>query len=224
MAHTRALLPSVASILLTVSIGAAPARAQSPDAWTTVGSAGTVDEADLTLVQLGTPVPGAVSMRPVLRGTVHVRYNVVAVGGVVNAPSLALQARLLDGGDAQRVVLRLKEYGFHTGLTTTLLTLDSDTFPASPAFQLVSTDGCSAPFTTLNFTDNAYFVDVELSRSLFRPPVVVDPPTTNAPFALLELRPVVDLPGTIAPLPLLEPVGGGPALGAIRLDTAVCLF
>ena len=201
---SRLIVPAV----LTVLIGASNAGAQAAP-WTTVGSAGTVDEADLALVQLGTPIPGAVSMQSVLKGVVHVRYNVVAVGGVLNLPGINMSARYLDRGDGQRVVLQLKEYNVFTGLTTTLLTLDSDKFPSLPVFQqqFVSTDNdCRPPFTTLNFGENAYFVDVTLSR-FFPLPVPPDPPKENAPFRALW-----------------EPDSPGPALGSIKLDAPICIF
>jgi hypothetical protein len=204
----RNLAQWIVPVVLTVSIGASTAGAQSADPWTSVGSAGTVDEADLALVQLGTPVPGAVAMGPGLRRAVHIRYNVVAVGGVLNAFGVSMSARLLDRGDGQKVFLQLKEYGLHTGLTTTLLTLDSDNFPAAPSFQeeSVSTGGCFPPFTTLNFADNAYFVDVVLSR-------------------FFQRAPVVDPPKTIVPLALPEPAdSSGPALGSIKIQRADCIL
>jgi len=206
MSRNRILLQLGLPVFLAVLIGAPPVAAQSSDAWTSVGSAGTVDESDLLLVQLATPVPGAVSMRPVFRGTVHVRYNVVAVGGVLNANGVSLTARLLDRGDAQRVVLSLKEYGLHTGLTTTLLTLDSDSFSPSPVFQEenVFNGGCT-PGPALNFADNAYFIDVTLSRFFPLPVGPVGPPV-NSTFALVE------------------PEGTGPALGLIKLERSGCIL
>jgi hypothetical protein len=190
--------------VLVVAAGASSAAAQPAAPWTSVGSAGTVDEADLPMVQLGTPVSGAVSIRPVLRGAARIRYNVVAVGGILE-DALALRARYLDGNDGQRVFLELKEYNLSTGVTTTLLTLDSDDFPPSPTFQVQSVgDSCHPPFTTLNFGDNAYFVDAVLSR-FFPRPGDVEPPL---PFAAL-----------VEP----EPASAGPALAQVRIDKGTCI-
>ena len=188
--------------LLAVPVGSSIAAAQGAAPWTSVGSAGTVDEADLPLVQLGTPVAGAVSMRSVIRGAARIRYNVVAVGGVLDG-SVALTARFLDRGDGQRVFLQLKEYNLHTGLTTTLLTLDSDTLAAAPTFQVhsVGVNNCRPPFTNLNFADNAYFVDAVLSRFFPRPDV--DPPP--------------------AFFSLVEPDSTGPALAQVRIEKPVCI-
>jgi hypothetical protein len=194
---SRTLSGRILPTLLAVSVGSSTA-AQVPAPWTSVGSAGTVDEADLLVVQLGTPVPGAVSMRPVFRGVARIRYNVVAVGGVLEGPVI-LRARFLDRSDLQRVFLELKEYNLVTGLTTTLLTLDSDSYAAAPAFQVQSVGGCP-PFARLNFAENAYFVDALLSR--FPPrPGVVPPPSTAA---------------------LVEPAGTGPALAQVKIEKGEC--
>jgi hypothetical protein len=193
----------IAPAALTLALGVSTAGAQASAPWTSVGSAGTVDEADLSRVQLCTPVPGAVSLGPgpVFLNAVRIRYNVVAVAGVLDT-GVAMTARWLDRGDGQRVFLELKEYNLGTGLTTTLLTLDSDAFPAAPGFQFGSTD-CRGPFPTLNFTENAYFVDAVLSR-FFQRVEPVDPPTTTA-FALVE------------------PDSSGPALGLIKIDQGGCV-
>src|SRR5213593_3933593 len=66
--------------LLAATIGAATVYAQANAPWTTVGSAGTVDEQDLFNVNFGSPVAGAVS---VWGGIARIRYNVVAVEGVL---------------------------------------------------------------------------------------------------------------------------------------------
>jgi hypothetical protein len=207
---SRTLSQWIVPAVLALSIGASTAAAQAPVPWTSVGSAGTVDEADLLRVQLGTPVPGAVSMGPgpAFRSAVRIRYNVVAVGGVLDG-SVGMAARWLDRGDGQRVFLELKEYNLGTGLTTTLLTLDSDAFPAAPAFQTGSTNGCVPPFVTLNFSENAYFVDAVLSRFFPRPGPLEPPTTTTSAFANA--------------FALAEPDSAGPALGLIKIDRAVCI-
>jgi hypothetical protein len=164
-----------------------------------------VDEGDLLLVQLGTPVPGAISIRPVFRGALNVRYNVVAVSGLLGEETLVLTARYLDRGDGQRVFLELKEYGLNTGLTTTLMTLDSDAFSPSDQFQVQSVGCVGVPFTMLDFTQNAYLVDVVISRFFPLPRPPVEPPVNQA-FAIVE------------------PASPGPALGIIKLDREPCLL
>jgi hypothetical protein len=205
MSRTRMLIQLVTFVFIAAWMGASPVAAQEA-AWTTVGSAGTVDEEDLLLVQLGTPVPGAVSMRPVLRGALNVRYNVVAVNGLLGEATLVLTARYLDRGDGQRVFLELKEYNLNTGLTTTLLTLDSDAFPASDQFQTQSVGCEGVPFTNLDFSQNAYFVDAVISKFF--------------PFP----RPPIEPPVNQQRLSIVEPASSGPALGIIKLDREPCLL
>ena len=215
MRHTRILPRTIlfATIMATLSAGSALwAQEERAAPWTTVGSAGTVDEADLLTVLLGSPVPGAVALRPgfgIRPVGVRIRYNVVAVDGVLGASGLALTSRFLDRGFGERVLVEFKEYGLQTGLTTTLLTLDSNAFAGSPAFQVqaVSTPvgpDCAPLFPPLNFAENAYFMDVLLSRSfLDRPPI--DPPV------VLFSTP--------------EPANSiGPALGIIKLGNPECLL
>lgn len=209
MTHRHVLPGSVLFAIVALTGGSAVwAQEERPSPWTTVGSAGTVDENDLLRVLLGSPVPGAVAMRPGgfgIRGTaVHIRYNVVAVQGLLGTSRMTLTSRYLDRGDGERVVVEFKEYGLNTGLTTTLLTLDSNTFAGSPTFQVQQVQTATGPdcvtfFTPLNFVENSYFMDVTLSRSLF------DVPPVEPPIALF--------------LGIPEPPSNGPALGMIKLET-----
>jgi len=210
MTHRHVLPGSVLFAIVALLMGGPAVRAQeqSPP-WTTAGSAGTVDEADLLRVLLGSPVPGAVALRPGgfgIRGTaVRIRYNVVAVRGVLGTVGLTLTSRFLDRGDGERVLVELKQYGLNTGLTTTLLTLDSNLFAGSPTFQVQQVQtaigsGCVPLFfTPLNFAENSYFMDVTLSRRLF------DLPPVEPPIAVF--------------LAIPEPPSNGPALGMIKLES-----
>ena len=213
MTHARILPGSILLVMVALLSGPGVGAQEQPAPWTTAGSAGTVDEADQPRVLLGSPVPGAVAMRPGgfgPRGTaVRIRYNVVAVQGVLGTVGLTLTSRFLDRGDGERVIVEFKQYGLNTGLTTTLLTLDSNTFAGSPTFQVQQVQtaigpGCVPFFTPLNFAQNSYFMDVTLSRSLF------DLPPVEPPIALF--------------LAIPEPASTGPALGMIKLEsTAFCI-
>ena len=202
----RTLSPWIVPAVLAVSIGASTAAAQVAAPWTSVGSAGTVDEADLAArparyAGSGSRLHGARVGPPQRRAHPLQRGG---GGGSPRWPPSAMTARWLDRGDGQRVFLELKEYNLGTGLTTTLLTLDSDEFPAAPTFQFGSTNGCKPPFVTLNFAENAYFVDAVLSR-FFQRVEPVDPPTTTTFFTLAE------------------PDSSGPALGLIKVDQGGCI-
>ena len=73
--HARRPITSCLLILLVGLLGVPSVFAQGPETapWTTVGSAGTVAEIDLSNVALGSPVAGAVTTR--FNGTVHIRYR-----------------------------------------------------------------------------------------------------------------------------------------------------
>lgn len=131
--------------------------------WTTVGSAGTVDEEDTGIVSLGSPIPGAVMLTNVAIGTLNIRYNVVAVDGVFGGDNYALTVRFRDNGADARVIVRLKSYNFNTGTTRTLLTLDSNAYAAAAGFQKQTvSSNCG---THLDFFNNAYFMDVEITKA-----------------------------------------------------------
>jgi hypothetical protein len=182
---TRRLSTLGLSILLAGLVGVSTVRAQEPASapWTTVGSAGTVDEAHLSNVALGSPVSGAVSISAA--GTVNIRYNVVAVAGVLGGNGLTLTARYQTSpaplensplfspmfffpgfGTPGQVIVRLMKYNLTTGVVTNLLTLDSNSFPQASGFQVqsVATSACVPPFTTLDFVNNSYFMDVALIK------------------------------------------------------------
>lgn len=195
-----------AGLILT----APPLFAQETTPWTTVGSAGTVDEASLPLVLLGSPVPGAVGMRivPALISGVNIRYNVVAVPGLINITGIAMTVRYRDHGNGESVRAQLKQYNLFTGITTTLLEFDSNIFVQADTFQVqsVGTGACFPPFLTLNFQENSYFVDVFLTRNLLQVPPINDPP-------VIFFSP-----------PVAESASPGPALAMIQLTRGICIL
>jgi hypothetical protein len=148
--------------LLVAALAASPAAPAFADAvpgmdWTSVGSAGTVDEADLNAVFLD----GARASHIGAAGrTVRIRYNVVAVDGL-SGVGITMRVRYNDNGPA-RVLVALKRYSFDTSATDTLLTFDSDTVPSSLAFETGQVETCAGGF---DFTRNAYFIDVQLLRT-----------------------------------------------------------
>ena len=179
--------PILFAFATLVAVGVSTAEAQIPDPWTTVGAAGSVDEADTGLVLLGSPGSGAVTMRPTLLGTVRIRYNVVAVGGLVRGAGLlglALTSRFLDRGPTERVFVRLREYGLTSGLIRTLLTLDSNDYPGIPAWQVQTTADCSA---NMDFSGNGYFIEVELTKTPLG--LFLTPPFGRPALGIVKLEP-----------------------------------
>lgn len=153
-------------VLVTFFTLAVPlnARADNPFAkpWTTVASAGTVDEADLNKVNYSEATARLNFATPANSSAV-IRYNVVAVDGLVDAggDGYSLAVRFRDNGQDERVIVRLKAVDLNTGIVTTLMTLDSNAFPPNALFQLRSVPVCGPPWN-FNFNRNAYFVEATM--------------------------------------------------------------
>jgi hypothetical protein len=138
-----------------------------------VGSTGTVDPNSTNLVKY---IDGRVELRndaPV--GSVaFIRYNVLPVRDLATDLSSSeyrvFAARFLDDG-AGHVFLSLKQVNLSTGVTTTLMTFDSNASSPSASHQEGNTPGNP----TFNFTwadsegfdpaDSVYYVEAQLSRN-----------------------------------------------------------
>ena len=148
------LLLVIAVVVSSVSVAAAQ--------WTTVASAGTVDETDLGLFEtVGSQV--RIRNSAALPATGVVRYNVVAVEGVVGGNGIVMNVRYRDNGADARALFVLREFNFIRGATTTLLTLDSKTRPSSAAFQAQGISDCGPGF---DFSTSAYFVETTLTKTV----------------------------------------------------------
>lgn len=130
--------------------------------WTTVASAGTVDEADANKVNYSEGT-ARLNLAVPANSTATIRYNVVAVDGLVDAggDGYSLGVRFRDNGQDERVIVRLKAVDLNTGIVSTLMTLDSNAFPPNALFQLRYVPVCW-PNWGFNFTRNAYFVETIL--------------------------------------------------------------
>jgi hypothetical protein len=166
----RALVVGAA---VTMGVGV---YAQGPgQPWTSIGAAGSVDEADAGKVVVYDT--GSIALASSSRSaTAVVRYNVVATPGLVPAalndpdePTLDLRASIRDTGQTARVVVRLQQMDRASGAITTIAAIDSDTFEseASDAYVergcLVRIQGVSQ--TRLDCSRNVYFVDVRLMKT-----------------------------------------------------------
>jgi hypothetical protein len=115
------------------AIGIVDCADAQPERWTIVGSAGTVDEADLGQVDL---TGSAVGMKPeVLSGNAVIRYHVDLPGGPLRVGTGAvLEAVYLDPGPTSHVNMRL--YG---------VVFDKDTGVKDPDLKLVELDSNAHP-------------------------------------------------------------------------------
>lgn len=130
--------------------------------WTTIASAGTVDETDTAKVNFS-EATARLNLTTPAQTSATIRYNIVALDGLVDAggDGYGLSVRFRDNGPNERVVVRVKAVDLNTGLVTTLMTFDSDAFPASPLFQLRGVPVCW-PLWSFNFNRNAYFAEAVL--------------------------------------------------------------
>jgi hypothetical protein len=132
--------------------------------WTAAGSTGTVDEADTAEVRFLTGEAQMVPAAPV--GTTSViRYNVVAVDDAATLGVPRLTIRYRTGDNTGRVIARLYRYNFLPGgAASVILTFDSNGFPPTAAGYVTRIlMSCSAP--GLDFTNNAYFIEVEFRKN-----------------------------------------------------------
>jgi len=159
---------AIAFILTLCALGT---QAQTPDVsrlWTTVGSAGTIDEADMqkvvldhAIAQLGRLIGGvgsassASAAAPGIAQTQSavIRYNVTAVDGMFPPPVAApptigtqLRLRFLDTGGSARVLARLIEVDLASGAETVRFAFDSNAFPSASNYQVQVAGDCNRRF------------------------------------------------------------------------------
>jgi hypothetical protein len=153
-------------LVLAIALGApSAARAQAFQPWTTVGSAGTVDESSTSLVTLDGP------NALVKKGSATVRYNVVAVDGLFSSHAIGMRVRYratqgIAVGRDDRVLVRLIRVNQFTGQSATLLVLDSKNFSPSPDFETRGVGNCPAP-VGFDFSNNVYYIEAQISKQRF---------------------------------------------------------
>lgn len=194
MSFTRTgtkMLSRLLSLTLLLAALLTPAAADdSPHlkCWTSVGSAGTVDEAArdklvfqgaiVSFPEILPPLPNAQLLAvertaefaqsleqtislPTQTTQAVIRYNVVATDGLFqNNNCVQLLLRFRDDGNQARVFARLIEVNLGTGAATTRVTFDSNLFNPSPNFQTAA----SGANLSLDFGQNAYYVEVTLTK------------------------------------------------------------
>lgn len=129
--------------------------------WTTAGSAGTVDEKDLSIYEVSGPNMN-IKTNAVLPAKLNVRYNVVAVSQLLgwNKPSMKIRYR--DSGSNTSVKIKLIQVDLDTGNQTTVLTFNSNDYAQSDKYQTRSVYNCGG--NKFNFQKNAYFIDAKLVK------------------------------------------------------------
>lgn len=160
------LPPVCRAALVAVALAAGiatPAHALGPfQAWSTVGSTGTVDEGSTSVVSMGGAGINFLAGTTYPR-TVTVRYPVVDVWGANPAPTW-IGARFSDNGTSSRILLTLRRLGPADTVATDLATWDSDLFApsASPQFAWAARD-CT--LQTMDFANYTYWIEAAITRT-----------------------------------------------------------
>ena len=146
-----------------------------------VASTGTVDESSTSTYKF--TGQAAFVRSSLATGTTLLRYNVVPSGDILKpitnpcCEARALMVRFLDNGTAAHVIVTLKQYNVKTGKLTTLVTFESDHYPAQSEFQEPVPSIFDGAFFNFSFAQGptegsqdlggccAYYVDAKLIRS-----------------------------------------------------------
>jgi hypothetical protein len=158
-------------LVLTMTVIGSPFSASADDFenikfWTTVGSAGTVDEASLSNAVMTGPWVGIRDTAEV-PSSVTVRYNVTAVDGLLIGGGHCFEGRWRDNGNGGQVILTLKSFNLATGAIATLDVLNSNGSEQSNGLSGAGICSISEPSTTpfFNFNRFAYFVEARIIRT-----------------------------------------------------------
>jgi hypothetical protein len=171
------------------------AQAQTLDInkiWTTVGSTGTVDEADVSkiffdrsIVQMGNvianPTNTTSALIPQQTQSATIRYNITPVEGLfavkppcftqtgTECPGIQLKLRYLAFGSRGRVIANLIEVDLATGAEVTRLSFDSKVFSSGSQYQVQSVAQCGpgTPRQPFDFENKAYYVEARLTTGAF---------------------------------------------------------
>lgn len=148
-----------ATAVATLILAAAGAHAQGLP-WTTVGSAGTVDDNDLGIAELvlgEARVPAAAAAGSVL----NIRYNVVALPGFDGPGQYLLRTRFRDNGAGARVQLALRRANTN-GTTTQLGSFDSDAYAPQVGYQ--TQQRCL--LVSWDFEAGPHYLEATMTKSL----------------------------------------------------------
>ena len=161
---TLRVLAKSAVIAVALCASAAGWAADEPKrAWTTVGSAGTIDDDSVDDVLLHF---NHASLK-VNEGNVSsgkIRYNVTATDMLFFGDTSIMQITYKDRGEGSRITARLFKVDLETGAGLTVLKFDSNAFPPGPVVQRqFVTQKCSEA-EGFDFDRFAYYIEVSMSQ------------------------------------------------------------
>lgn len=144
--------------VLALSLAAVPLSAQT-QAWTSVGSTGTIDRASLGLYATSSATLG---FAPAPTGTVVARYNVTNAfgGGFTDTPPWNIfEMTYFDNSASSGVSAVLYEVDRCTGIITVVCGMNSSDAAANTCTR------CTFATGTINFATSNYVVEVRVSRT-----------------------------------------------------------
>lgn len=128
--------------------------------WTTVGSAGTVDDTDLGIAEL---IFGEARVRgsAPAGSTLNMTYNVVALPGFSGPGQYVMRVRFRDNGPSSRVTLGLYRFNQANGLRTNLAVFDSNAYLPQAVHQVQQ----RCVLINWNFDAGPHFIEASLLKS-----------------------------------------------------------
>jgi len=149
--------PTLRRTLGAALVACSAAASAAP--WTTIGSAGVVDDADAGLVDFANGEARMAAGAPA-GSVLNLRYNIVALDSFQGVNQVAWLARFRDNGNGARVRLSLRQYNTN-GTTSTIATFDSNTFAAAAGYQTQIL--CTA--ANWDFENGPFYIEAELTKS-----------------------------------------------------------
>ena len=136
--------------------------------WTSVGSTATLSRPDLDKVVFSGP---SISFATGVAGQIVARYNVVATDGLLSEPNsrpgIGLTVLYGDQGAGSSFTATLIRTSIiNEGASATVVSFNSDNFPQRTGIQLNHVGACRHRF---NFDDNAYHIEVVMTRAVGAP-------------------------------------------------------
>jgi hypothetical protein len=147
-------------LVLSLALGLGASEAWAQGCWTTVGSAGSVDEQDLNIFTVATSIIGIKTT--VGQGVLDLYYNVVDEEKLHGGKKTRMTVRYLDNDAASQVVIRLRSVDIATGVEAAIVLFDSNAFPPLGGFQ---TQSVSVAVPEFDFTTKAYYLLVKISKA-----------------------------------------------------------
>lgn len=144
--------------LLALTLAGLAGAAQSAP-WTTIGSAGALDDADMGEIDFSDGIAAISNAAPDTTVS-YLRYNIPSMAGFKGSKTMQWRARFRDTGADAQVRLFLRKYRFD-GVSENLTTFDSNAFPSSSLYQQQS----QCILVDWDFTSGAYYIQAQLTRS-----------------------------------------------------------